>query len=69
MTTKKMSVQQSCMGCRFFNNHPERLEQSIVGLRIMGSGYSSVVGNDGLCDKLGRYLSGDYLCDQYELVG
>jgi len=38
----------------------------MVGLRVMGSGHSSVVSNDGICENLDRYLSGRYSCDLYE---
>ena len=55
-----------CSNCRFFNNNPADLEGSMVGLRVMGSGHSSVVSNDGICENLDRYLSGRYSCDLYE---
>jgi len=66
MTVARELKQQQCASCRFFKNQPANLESSIVGLRVMGSGHSSVVSNDGLCARLDRYLSGNYSCGQYE---
>jgi len=57
---------RQCICCRFFNNDPAELEKGMAGLRVMGSGHSSVVSNDGICSKLDRYLSGSYSCDLYE---
>ena len=54
-----------CKFCRHFDNDPEAIERSIPGLLVMGSGYSSVRGSDGLCGKLERYLSGDYSCEEF----
>jgi len=54
-----------CKYCRHFDNDPESIERSIQGLRVMGSGYSSVRSSDGLCGKRERYLSGDYSCEEF----
>jgi len=58
---------RQCANCRFFNNNPADLERSMVGLRVFGSGHSSVVSDDGLCEKLERYLSGRYVCGLHEI--
>ena len=57
---------RACCGhCRHFDNAPKTLETMIPGLRAMGSGYSSVRVNDGLCTHHDRYLSADYVCDSF----
>jgi len=66
MTDLQELQKRQCSNCRFFNNNPADLEGSMVGLRVMGSGHSSVVSNDGICENLDRYLSGRYSCDLYE---
>lgn len=55
-----------CAQCRHFNSGPTLLERAVPGLRVMGSGYSSVVSSDGLCERLDRYLSANYSCDQFK---
>ncbi len=55
----------NCGQCRHFDNAPKTLEVLIPGLRVMGSGYSAVRGNDGLCAHHDRYLSADYTCDSF----
>jgi len=59
-------AQQCCKNCRFFNGEPAVLEASIPGLRVMGSAYSAVVHNDGLCARHDRYLSGTYHCGDFQ---
>ena len=54
-----------CAQCRHFSAGPTLLERAIPGLRVMGSGYSSVVSTDGLCERHDRYLSANYFCDQF----
>lgn len=57
---------KQCAQCRHFSSGATLLEQAIPGLRVMGSGYSSVVSSDGLCVRLDRYLSANYSCDQFQ---
>jgi len=45
-----------CAACRFFCSDPQELESRIAGLRSFGSGFASVRGGDGLCERHGRYL-------------
>ena len=57
---------RACCGqCQHFDNAPQTLEAMLPGLRVMGSGYSSVRVNDGLCTHHDRYLSADYVCDSF----
>lgn len=55
-----------CATCRYFENDPLKMEEAIVGLKVMSSGHASVRAQDGLCAKLDRYLSAQYSCDQYQ---
>lgn len=57
-----------CGQCRHFDNAPKTLELTLPGLRVMGSGYSSVRVNDGLCAHHDRYLSADYVCDSFAKI-
>jgi hypothetical protein len=55
-----------CATCSWFHNDPLEMEQAIVGLNVMSSGHASVRAEDGLCERLERYLSAQYHCDQYQ---
>ena len=57
----------NCGQCQYFDNAPKTLEAMLPGLRVMGSGYSSVRVNDGLCAHHDRYLSADYVCDSFKM--
>lgn len=59
------STPPSCSRCRHFDNRPAHLERAIPGLRVMGSGYSAVKAQDGLCTHHDRYLSDRYVCDDF----
>lgn len=61
-----VALGRQCIHRRFFNNDPAELEKGMAGLRVMGSGHSSVVSMDGIYSKLDRYLSGSYSYDLYE---
>ncbi len=54
-----------CADCRHFSNAPELLERRIPGLKVMGSGYSAVRTEDGLCALHDRYLSAGYRCASF----
>jgi len=56
-----------CAGCLHFQNHSQHLEANIPGLRIMGSGFSSVRAQDGLCALHQRYLSAQSSCPQFSV--
>ncbi len=58
-------VVRCCRSCRHFNNEPAYLEKTIAGLKVFGSGYSSVKKDDGICCVTERYLSGDNICRHY----
>jgi len=66
MTANPGVKTRQCANCRFFKNTPADLERSMGGLRVLGSGHSSVVSDDGMCEKLDRYLSGRYVCNLHE---
>ncbi len=57
-----------CGHCVHFDQAPQSLEARIQGLRVMGSAYSSVRANDGLCGHRDRYLSADYSCDNFTSI-
>ncbi len=60
------TLTRACCGrCQHFDNAPKTLEALLPGLRVMGSGYSSVRANDGLCTHHDRYLSAHYVCDSF----
>jgi hypothetical protein len=62
-----VKTERYCAACRHFDNAPESLEAAIPGLRVMGSGYSSVRNADGLCAMHQRYLSAASYCEQYAI--
>ncbi len=49
----------------YFNNDPEYIEHAFMGLKVLGSGYSSVKRDDGICQLDDRYLSGYNVCDGF----
>ncbi len=60
------SEERRCFFCSHFDASPASAERNVPGLRVMGSGYSSVRGEDGSCNKLQRYLSGHYSCAAFQ---
>jgi hypothetical protein len=54
--------QQRCGACSHFNNAVASIEPAIHGLRVMGSAYSSVRSNDGICAVHDKYLSAQHGC-------
>lgn len=62
----RVVASRHCVSCRHFENTPESLEKAIPGLRVMGSAYSSVRSEDGLCAVHLRYISAAGHCVQYE---
>jgi len=65
MTTNVSPRIAECAGCIHFQNHSQHLEANIPGLRTMGSGFSSVRAQDGLCALHQRYLSAQSSCLQF----
>jgi hypothetical protein len=55
-----------CANCQHFDNSPATLERQFPGLKVMGSAYSSVKKEDGLCRHHQRYLSATATCDLFE---
>lgn len=56
----------TCTTCRHFDHSARTLEERIPGLIALGSGYSAVRAQDGLCALHDRYLSGAYHCRAHE---
>ena len=58
-------TKKCCLNCFYFNNNPEYIEQVFPGLIVLGSGYSSVKRDDGICQINDRYLSGNNVCNGF----
>lgn len=54
-----------CAACRHFNNDGAKLEAAFPGFATMGSGFSSVRSDDGLCAFHDIYLSNQAGCDYF----
>jgi hypothetical protein len=54
-----------CLDCASFSSSPAELEQAFPGLASMGSGFSSVRWDDGLCAVHARYLPSDSSCKSF----
>ncbi len=61
----KSETRRMCLNCVHFNNSPEYIESVFRGLRVLGSGYSSVKKDDGICALKDIYLSADNVCDEF----
>jgi hypothetical protein len=62
-----MNAYVACCGnCRHFAGTPVDLETQWRGLRVFGSGYSSVRSDDGICRLHERYLAASSLCGRHE---
>ena len=61
----KTEKTRCCLNCIYFNNSPRYIESVFAGLTVLGSGYSSVKRDDGICQLDGRFLSGYNLCKSY----
>ncbi len=48
-----------------FRNDPEYLERTFKGLTSLGSAYSSVRHDDGVCRRFDRYLSANSWCPHF----
>jgi len=55
----------ACIACRHFATDAATLERELPGLVSMGSGYSSVRANDGICRRHDRYVSASQHCAQF----
>jgi hypothetical protein len=55
-----------CGTCRHFDSHPAHLEAAIAGLSTMGSAFSAVRAEDGLCALHDRYLAHTRSCARHE---
>lgn len=55
-----------CDRCRYFDQAASHIEAQLGALTSMGSGYSSVRADDGLCQLHDRYLAAACHCRAYE---
>jgi hypothetical protein len=62
MTMPAKADARRCGSCLHFRNDPAFLEASLPGLTVMGSGYASVVADDGICARHDRYLGARSSC-------
>ena len=58
-------VRVACRACAYFRNDPADLERALAGLASFGSGYASVLGEDGLCDRHGRFSAAEGWCRDF----
>jgi hypothetical protein len=56
-----------CANCRHFSNDPAYLEAQLPGLKSLSSAYGSVRGDDGLCERHGRFAAVHSSCPQFEV--
>ena len=52
----------TCRDCAFFRDDPAYMESQVAGLTSFGSGNASVRGDDGLCERHGKYTSAQSAC-------
>jgi hypothetical protein len=50
-------MEPTCRDCENFVDDPARIEQAFPGLTILGSVYSSVRGDAGICRVFERFLN------------
>ena len=62
---KNKKEKSGCLNCSHFNNDPVSLESIFTNLRIMGSAYSSVCGDSGICDCDDCFRLPRTACDNY----
>jgi hypothetical protein len=58
-----------CRACRHFTNRPMALERAIAGLASFGSGYASVLADNGLCRHHQRLRHPDDGCAAFAACG
>ena len=56
----------SCRNCLHFNALAAHVESIFPGFASLGSAYSSVRSEDGLCSLNDRYLAGSSLCNHHK---
>ena len=66
MPAIRAKMKNMCVDCAHFCNDPEKMENEIPGLQVMGSGWASVRNIDGLCRKRDVYLAGYYTCEHFK---
>jgi len=56
---------ETCRDCRHFCGEPADLEAMLAGLASLSSAYGSVLGDDGVCEHHGRYVSARACCENF----
>ena len=64
-SARAATLPPACSRCRHFANASEELERAFPGLVTMGSGYSSVRADDGLCRVHDRYVTASHHCSGF----
>jgi hypothetical protein len=59
------TVDTCCAGCRHFNGRPLDIEAALPGLSSLGSAYSAVRSQDGICGVHDRYVAASSFCARY----
>jgi hypothetical protein len=62
---KRAAAPGMCQDCSSFDASPAVLERTFPGLASMGSGFSAVRWNDGLCAVHDRYLTCSSSCGRF----
>ncbi|MDR3385686.1 MAG: hypothetical protein P4L92_01435 [Rudaea sp.] len=57
----------ACRRCASFSAEPALLEVAIPGLRMLGSAFSSVRGDDGICARHRRYIPAASTCADFAM--
>ena len=59
----------ACACCRHFRAAELELEARLPGLRVLGSAFSSVRAQDGLCGLHDRYVANSSRCREFAYPG
>ena len=59
-------MKQECRFCRHFRNDAATLEAALPGLGSLSSVQASVRGDDGICERFGRYCAASSACADFE---
>lgn len=62
-------MRDECIACGFFRNGPAEIESAFPGMNSLGSAYSSVRAESGICDRLELFVSSRYSCTFFVPAG
>ena len=62
---ERARLEDSCAGCRHFNDRPLDLEAALPGLSSLSSAYAAVRSEDGICALHDRYVAATSRCPLY----